>query len=231
MGWWKAPDNSEIVTGDAVLDVVRHFLSDFSREFQEDLSRKPTVHELEYALNLAFRVNVDNEILEDFDEVEVKQVVIKTAKRQKRQKALPGDIFAYRLDDGRFGFGRVIANVSIGSVVEVFDYFSDQPIFDHSKEKSRLIPPVPIDSYLLLEARKAGDWRIIERHPDYVPEEEFKSLLYVYGTPPNALVATDIYGNKRPISVNEAKGLPEYYGNDDFYFKKLIMDHLKSAGR
>ena len=230
MGWWSASENPEIMVGDAVLDTVRHFLKEFSKEYQEDLSRKPSLQELEYALNLAFRVNVDDDIVSGFDELEVRQVVIKTAKRPKREKVKPGDIFAYRLEDGRFGFGRIVSNVSVGSIAEIFDYFSDQPIFDHSR-KSWLVPPVPIESYSLLETRKIGDWRIIERHPEFIPGDEFKSLLYVYGTPPYALYATDIYGNKRPISVDEAKGLPEYYGHDDFYFQRLIMDRLKELGR
>ncbi|HEX8611972.1 MAG TPA: hypothetical protein VF800_11855 [Telluria sp.] len=86
MGWWSAPDNPEVTVGDAVLDSVRHFLRDFSHEYQEDLSRKPTFKELEYALNLAFKVNVDSDILDGFEELEVKQVVLKTANDRKNIK-------------------------------------------------------------------------------------------------------------------------------------------------
>lgn len=229
MGWWQAPESPEIMTGDAVLDTIRHFLRDFSHLFQEDLGRNPTVAELEYALHLAFKVNLDQEILARFDEIESKQVIIKTAKRKKRQKVTPGDIFAYRLDDGRFGFGRIVSNVSLGSIAEIFDYFSKSPIFDHGKEQKWLIPPVPIESYALLEDGSIGDWRIIESHPGFAPDDKFASLLYVYGVPPNALVATDIYGNKRSITASEAKGLPEYYAYDDFNFKELIKGHIAKS--
>jgi hypothetical protein len=228
MGWWNSKEDPEIATGDAVLDLARHFLHDFSKEFQEDLSRKPNIRELEYALNLAFRVNVDDEVLDDFDELEVKQVVIKTAKIPKKQKVAPGDIFACKLDDGRFVFGRIVIDVSVGSIAEIFDYFSDQPVFDHSRQKKWLIPPLPIDIYSLLETRKRGDWRIIEHHPDYRPDPDFKNLLYVYGSSPNCLTATDIYGNKRAITVEEARGLPKYSPCTDFNFKKLVQEHRKS---
>ena len=231
MGWWSVPGHPEMTTGDAALDMIRHFLRDFSREFQEDLSRKPTLQELEYALNLAFRANLDDDIVSGFDELEVKQVLIKTTKRPKRQKATPGDIFAYKLDDGRYGFGRIVRNVSIGSIAEMFDYFSDQPIFDHSKEKKWLMPPIPIDSYMLLEVKKMGDWRIIESDPGFVPDEKFKSLRYVYGTPPYTLIETDIYENERPISEGEAKGVPEYYPHNDFHVKQLLPEYIKSTGR
>ncbi|MDM5181658.1 Imm26 family immunity protein [Massilia sp. DJPM01] len=165
MGWWSAPDNPEVTVGDAVLDSVRHFLRDFSREYQEDLSRKPTLQELEYALNLAFKVNVDSAILDGVDELEVKQVALKTAKRPTKHKVTPGDIFAYRLEDGRFGFGRVVAAASVGAFAEIFDYFAEQPVFDYTKIDTWLVPPVPIESYSLLEMRSIGDWRLAHYRP------------------------------------------------------------------
>ena len=230
MGWWTAPENPEITVGDAVLDVVRHFLHEFSSEFQEDLGRRPTLQELNYALNLAFKVNVDSDVVSGFDELEVKEVIIRTAKRKKRQKAMPGDIFAYKLDDDRYGFGRIIANVSIGAIAEIFDHFSSQPIFDHGAAKHWLIDPVPIDSYGLLEVSVMGDWRIIDRQPGFVPDERFRALRFVYGLAPHALTVTDISGNTRPISVAEARDLPEYSPYNDFRFKKLILDRLAEKG-
>ncbi|HEX8611973.1 MAG TPA: Imm26 family immunity protein [Telluria sp.] len=226
MGWWNAPDNPEVTVGDAVLDTVRHFLRDFSREYQEDLSRKPTLQELEYALNLAFKVNVDSDILDGFDELEIKQVTLKTAKRPKKQKVSPGDIFAYRLDDGRYGFGRIISDASIGAFAEIFDHFAEQPVSDFSKLDKWLVPPVPIDSYALLETRSKGDWRIVGHTSDFVPGPEYKSLRYVYGIPPNGQTVTDVFGHKEPISGAEAEGLPRYSAYDDFRFKELIASHV-----
>lgn len=226
MGWWTATENPEITVGDAVLDSVRHFLRDFSQEYREDLSRKPTLQELEYALNLAFRVNVDNDVLAGFEELEVKQVVLKTAKRPKRQKVAPGDIFAYKLDDGRFGFGRIIAPTSIGAFAEIFDHFAEQPICDMNKLDKWLVPPIPIESYALLETRSMGDWRIIGHTPDFVPGPQFKSLRYVYGAAPHAQTVTDIFRNDQPISAADAEGLPRYSAYDDYRFKQLIASHV-----
>jgi Immunity protein 26 len=226
MGWWNAPDQPELVVGDAVLDSVRHFLKDFSREYQEDLSRKPTLQELEYALSLAFKVNVDDDILANFEELEVKQVLIKTAKRPKRQKPKPGDIFAFKLGDGRFGFGRLVSTVSVGMIAEIFDYFASQPVFDYSKLGKWLIPPRPIDSFTLLERGKEGDWRIIGHTPDYVPGPEFASLRYVYGAMPHMLKAVDIYDQEQPISAVAAEGLLRYSPCGDFNIKKAVSDYF-----
>lgn len=143
---------------------------------------------------------------------------------------MPGDVFAYKLDDRRYGFGRIIVKVSIGAIAEIFDHFSSQPVFDHGSKKEWLIPPVPIDCYSLLEIGDMGDWPIIERQPAFVPGEHFSSLRYVYGVPPYALVTTDIFGNNRPIDVAEAKGLPEYSAYNDFRFKKMILARLAEKG-
>lgn len=227
MGWWNAPDQQGIVVGDAVLDSIRHFLKDFSLEYQNDLSRKPTYQELEYALNLALGVNADDEIFSGFEELEIKNVSLKTTKRTKRQKAKPGDIFAFKLDNERFGFGRIVSMVSIGSIAEIFDYFSTQPIFDYSRLGKWLIPPIPIDNFLLIEKKLEGDWRIIGHTADFVPGPEFDSLRYVYGTMPNMMKAVDIYGQIQEIDAISAEKLPKYSPSRDFQVKKLIENHLK----
>ncbi|RSZ58703.1 hypothetical protein EJB06_13830 [Massilia atriviolacea] len=226
MGWWSAPENPDMMVGDAVLDSVRHFLRDFSREYQEDLSRKPTLQELEYALNLAFKVNVDSDILDGVDELEIKQVVLKTAKRPKKHKVSVGDIFAYKLEDGRFGFGRVVADASVGAFAEIFDYFAEQPVFDYTKIDTWLVTPVPIESYSLLETRSIGNWRIIGHTPDFVLGPKYKTLRYVYGSSPNTLMWKDMEGKTGSISPAEAEGLPPYIGLDDYLFEQHIASHV-----
>lgn len=226
MGWWAIPGEPELMTGDAVLDSVRHFLRNFSRQFERDLSRKPTIEELRYTLNLAFKVDVDDDVLSKFEEMEVKQVNIATAKRKRRNIVAPGDIFAFKLDDGKFGFGRVVTKVSIGAVAEIFDYFSERPIFDHSMEERWIVPPIPIDSYSLLEVGDVGDWRIIESHPGFVPSKKLDGLRYVYGISPNALVVTDIYENESKTSVENACGVPKFFAYDDYDLKELLAAEI-----
>lgn len=209
MGWWEAPDNQNIVLGDDVLDMVRHFLQDFSQTYQNDLQRKPSLEELQYVLNLGFHVNVDDDILIDFEEREIKQVILKEAKRPKRQKPKPGDIFCFRYDELQFGFGRVVSQVFIGLVVEIFDYLSNQPIFDYSKLGKWIIEPIIINGFLLFEQRAEGDWRIIGNTPDYKPSKELESCRFIYGDGIGGnFKAMDIYGNTESITSKEAEGLP-----------------------
>ncbi|NHZ97783.1 hypothetical protein F2P46_18920 [Massilia sp. CCM 8734] len=228
MGWWNAPEKPDMMIGDAVLDAVRHFLRAVSGEYQKGLARKPTLQELEYALNLAFKVNVDSAVLDGIDELELKQLVLKTARRPKRHKVTPGDLFAYKLEDGRFGFGRVIADASVGAFAEIFDYFAAQPVFDYTRIDTWLVPPVPIESYSLLETRSIGDWRIIGHTPDFVLGPKYRALRYVYGSNPNTLMWQDMDGNKGPITPTEAQGLPRYVGLDDYLFEQHIASHVQA---
>jgi hypothetical protein len=63
MDWREASKHPDSVSGDEALAITRHFLNDISREYEEALSRKPTLAKLEYTLNLAFQINVTDEIL------------------------------------------------------------------------------------------------------------------------------------------------------------------------
>lgn len=229
MGWWNAPENPDLTVGDAVLDLTRRFLVDFSREYQEDLSRKPTLQELEYALNLGFKVNLDDDIVSDVEELEVKQVTIKTAKRAKRQKAKPGDIFAYKLDDGRWGFGRIVIKMTVGALAEFFDYTANQPVFDYSKIDTWLVPPLTISPHMLFEAKAEGDWRIIGHTPEFTPDERYKDLRFVYGSPD--WTAVDIFDKEESVSAEVAKRYPSYSSRGDTNVKKDIQAYLAAKGK
>lgn len=224
MGWWSFPDKADAVTGDAVLDSVRYLLRDISRKYQEDLSRTPTLQEIEYALNLGLKANLDDEIVSGFEELEVKQVTIKTSKRAKRQKAKPGDIFSYRLDDGRYGFGRILSLVSIGAIAEFFDYSASQPVFDYSRIGTWLIPPLSINTHSLFEAPVEGEWRIIGHTADFTPGERYKDVRFVYGGPD--WTAVDVFGKNQSVSADVAARYPAYSSRRDRNVKNDIEKYL-----
>ncbi|NHZ36916.1 immunity 26/phosphotriesterase HocA family protein [Massilia rubra] len=229
MGWWNAPGNPEVAAGDAVVDTVRHFLHDVSRAYQDGLLRKPTLQELEYALSLAMKVDVDNDIVSGLEELEVRQVSIRSAKRGKRQKAKPGDIFAFKLDDGRWGFGRIVIKMTAGALAEFFDYTASQPIFDYSKIDTWLIPPLTISAHMLFEAKVEGDWRVIGHTPEFTPDERYKDLRFVYGAPD--WTAVDIYDNEEPVSAEVAKRYPSYSLRGDANVKADIQAYLAAKRR
>ncbi|MFC7420735.1 Imm26 family immunity protein [Iodobacter arcticus] len=227
MGWWNIPDQKDAVIGDAVLDSIRHFLKEFSHEYIEDLGRKPTLLELEYALSLAFKVNVDDEIASGMEELEIKQVVLKTAKRPKRFKPILGDLFAFRYDEQRYCFGRLISKLNMGMVAEIYDYFSAHPIFDPNYADKWLISPVILNPYGLFECRSEGEWLIIDKTPNYVVSEKFNDVFFVTGTP-GKLQAVRVDNSRFDISQEEAIGHRMYAYYDDAHIKELITDALKN---
>ncbi|WP_062608213.1 Imm26 family immunity protein [Caballeronia calidae] len=81
-----------------------------------------------------------------------------------------GDIFCFHLDEGVFGFGRIMGKISMGHVGEIFDYFSDEPCFEDDLPK-RLFPPIILDSYALFDRKTSGDWRIVAHQNDFVVDE------------------------------------------------------------
>ncbi len=224
MGWWNTPDNPDIMIGDAVLDSVRHFLRAVSRQYQEDLARKPTLQELQYALSLAFKVNLDDQIVSGLETLDVKQVTIKTAKRPKRQKATPGDIFAFKLDDGRWGFGRIVSKMTVGALAEFFDYTASQPVFDYSRIDTWLIPPITIGIHGLFEARVEGDWRIIGHTDGFAPDERYRDLRFVYGDP--HWIAVGVFDISEPVSAEEAHRHSFYAVRHDRNVKNEIKRYL-----
>ncbi len=227
MGWWSISDENNITIGDTVLDLARNFLIDFSKEYQEDLERKPTLTELQYALNLVLKVNLDNHILQNFEELEVKSVEIKTSKRPKRVKPTPGDIFAFRINEELFGFGRLVASVSIGMVAEIFDYFSKQPILDLSKTNKWLIKPLILDTCSLFERKIEGDWRIIGHLDDNNIDDKFKDIKFIYGMPPKQLMAVSIDDSEQPISQQEAASFRRYSPCGDYDVKQLLKEIIE----
>jgi hypothetical protein len=227
MGWWSISDKENITIGDTVLDLARRFLIDFSQEYQEDLERKPTLAELQYALNLVLKVNLDDNILQNFEELEVKSVEIKTSKRPKRVKPTPGDIFAFKINEELFGFGRLVANVSIGMVAEIFHYFSKQPILDLSKTNEWVIQPLILDTYSLFERKIEGDWRIIGHLDDNNLDEKFKDIKFVYGMPPKQLMAVSIDDSEQPISQQESASFRRYSPCGDYDVKQLLQEIIE----
>jgi hypothetical protein len=139
----------------------------------------------------------------------------------KKQKLEVGSIFSINIGRGKFVFGRCLIKVSIGHLIEVFDYISKEEKFDVSITEERLFEPVIIDSYSLFEAkRKEGNWNIITKTDNFTPTN-IEHLRYTYGTGPNRFL-TDVFGNETIILLQESKNYPVYSPQGDYDIKQLI---------
>lgn len=210
MGWWNIPGKENLVIGDDILDITYRYLKEIRDSYKDDLDRKPTIEELEYLLNLSFRVNLDDDILENFENMEIKSLTLKTQKRlKKKEKIKPGDIFSFKINDGRYCFGRAINVTKNGTFIEIFDYISNYPVFDYAKLDKWLIDPLVISASILFEKKMEGEWSIIGETPNYEPSEKLKKSIFYYGDGISGDYYTkNIYGNQLgEIPTNKIKGM------------------------
>lgn len=223
MGWWKATDAPEVQIGDSVLDETRRFLRAVSRSYETDLKRKPTLCELEYLMTLAFSVNANSDVLEDFDELRVQKVSIKTGKRPKRVKPAIGDIFSFKLDNERYGFGRLVSELRAGTIAEIFNYTSTQPIFDPTYLNQWLIPPVLLNSFILLDERSEGQWEIISKNSDYTPGQQFENIFFSWKDYKNEYKLEGVFKSSALTDEATAKKYPRYVVSNDAKIREMVM--------
>lgn len=229
MGWWLVDSEENIEVGDVVFDELRHFLVCVSKCYEEDLGRKPTIEELQYLLSLGLSVNANSDILSNFDELRVQKILIKTEKRKKRVKPKIGDIFYFKIDADQYGFGRLVFNLDLGTIAEIFNYTSKQPIFDYSKGGEWLMSPILINDMILLDAAMEGDWGVIGSNAEYKADARFDDVYFSWRDYKGEYILEGVRAPKgRVVSQDVAKKYPAYVTKDDAAVRKLVIEALRN---
>jgi len=119
-----------------------------------------------------------------------------------------GDVFMFKLTcKEAWGLGRIMTDTPIGKIVEVFDICLDSPEFHKNiDELKRIVPPFILDSYMMFDRKRQGDWRIVGHQNDYVPRD-IENIFFVGGAK-NHHFLVDFFGNTKKISNEEAKKYP-----------------------
>ncbi|MTD29440.1 immunity 26/phosphotriesterase HocA family protein [Erwinia sorbitola] len=135
-----------------------------------------------------------------------------------------GDIFCFQLDDNKYGFGRIIAKITGGHVVELFDYMSTNPKIDENiiNSSKRIVSPIVIDTYGLFDRKihPESDWRIVGHQNDFSPKN-VTDIYFSYGIG-GFCKKKDIFGNVFSISEDEGKNIPELNPHSDYLVKSLL---------
>ena len=138
----------------------------------------------------------------------------------------PGDIFCFKLDEGKYGFGRIVSKIISGHVAEIFDFISEFPEIneDDINAAKRVIDLIVIDTYSLFDKKieKKSDWRIIGHQEKYIPNN-IGGVYFSYGVG-NSCKKVDVFNNEFSIAENEAKRIPELTPLRDIHIKKLIIN-------
>lgn len=138
----------------------------------------------------------------------------------------PGDIFCFRLDEGKYAFGRIISKIITGHVAEIFEFVSSTPNIteDIINKSKRAFSPIVIDTYGLFDKKvyKEGDCRIIGHQNNFEPTG-VESIYFSFGVG-DSCKKKDVFGNTYPITEDEAKSLPELSPHGDYHIKNLLKN-------
>ncbi|MDV0597313.1 MULTISPECIES: immunity 26/phosphotriesterase HocA family protein [unclassified Enterobacter] len=136
----------------------------------------------------------------------------------------PGDIFCFKVDGGKYRFGRIMSLMSVGHIAEIFDILSDAPEITEGEidNAKRIIPPLIIDTYSLLDKKiePESDWRIIGHQDNYSPDN-VDEVYFAFGIG-DSCKKKDFYGNIFTIDENEWNALPKLSPKSDFDIKNLL---------
>ncbi|MEK4424953.1 Imm26 family immunity protein [Solibacillus sp. FSL K6-1523] len=138
----------------------------------------------------------------------------------------PGDIFCFQYAENIYGFGRVLARMDVGNIVEIFNFISEYSTIskENIEESGRMFHPVNLDLYSLFDRKTEGEWRIIGHEENYVPVN-VDNVYFTYGVA-RSCKKVDIYGNTISISEEEARDLPRLSILGDYHIKQLVKSKL-----
>lgn len=212
MGWWSAPGHTDIIVGDIPLDLVGRLLDELQMLYVKSLGRKPTLEEVRYLINLSLKVNGPSLFFERDSEGHLES---REMGRGKAEKYSAGDILSFKIRDGLYGFARLIKQIELGYVSEIFSETSSSPREGLEKLKAIKQFPVILDTFSLLEMGE-GEWEVVG-HSGLGENDRVGDLKFVFGTPPYDLKSIDVNGNEEKISEQEALGLFPYeqIGDED----------------
>lgn len=141
----------------------------------------------------------------------------------------PGDIFWFKLDEGKYCFGRIMSLMTVGHVAEFFDIFMESPTISESdlNNSKRIIKPIIIDSYSLFDKKieEGSDWRIVGHQDNYTPEN-IDDIYFAFGIG-DFCKKKDFFGNVTSISEREWELLPKLSPKSNFDIKKLLSKRIK----
>ncbi len=146
-------------------------------------------------------------------------------KKRNIKKINAGDIFAFKMDDGQYGFGRIVSQVLEGHVAEIFNYFADEPLLQ-APMPPRFPRLIILNSYGMFQVKQDGDFGFIGETPNYLPDEEMTAFKFAYGDKGN-FKSLDIFGASTPISDQEGLRLAPCNPANNWYLKKFVEHSLK----
>lgn len=143
---------------------------------------------------------------------------------KKKIKLQSGDILSFELEPNKYGFAKVIGKLRLGDVIEIYDYFSEDPNdYKEALNHSLLFRPTVIDGHSLFWKRREGNWALMERNNDFhLSEEEKASYKFRYGVKGLYKLIDLNWSDYPDVSQEEAEKYPMYAIEGDGNIKGRI---------
>lgn len=125
MGWWNAPNQTELIIGDIPLDRIGNLLEELQEIYLESLGRRPTIDELQYMIELSLKINGPGL----FHELQISSANHGDflVRKDKAVKYSAGDVVAFKIDEKLYGFARLIKKIELGYVSEIYSETAASP--------------------------------------------------------------------------------------------------------
>lgn len=163
MGVWEEfHNNKSILINEEAIDILMIALDQITHIYEEDLIRKPTVHELEILIFRALEHMPDKYLLE-MENNEVAETKIKVKKAKKKYTNFkPGDIIAIPLNERKiYAYGMITKGhyKADDLYIEYYDLFTPDIITlaEYKNKEKNLLFTIDGGNYGII----SGNWKII----------------------------------------------------------------------
>lgn len=220
MGWINISESDEeIIIGDETIDIVSEMLFQFSKEYQNDLERKPTLNELASTIRIVLNVYSDK-YLDGCDEIEIVDVKVSTKKRRKKQVYQDGDFFAIPLPDGKYAFGRILDSANY-----IYGFYN---IISEKIEPISKLKQIPYMFIIICSDDGITSWRWkIIGHEKLAKGEYIEPDFWVRDALDETKAQIYSKGKFRDVKAEEAKHLEIFKIWTPEQVEKRILDTIK----
>ncbi|AXQ10024.1 Imm26 family immunity protein [Xanthomonas oryzae] len=129
-------------------------------------------------------------------------------KRTVLRSLKQGDFFCFFLSEGKYGFGRLIAKLSMGHSVEIFDIALNDPVVPGNWSKLSVDFYEVVDSYSLFDKKSEGDWRVVG-YAELEVKQDYRCVFFGYGSKGDRN-KVNLLGEKFSCDEEEYIKLPPY---------------------
>lgn len=172
------PTDSTALLDDWWYDAAYDTLRQMGQTCERSFGRKPTLEEFRQLLSVTLCVNAED-YFADGNVTEVTDVIFKTKKKPRAQPYQEGDVFAIKLDDAQYSFGRVLRfQKNIGMIIE---------IFRETSPTKKYKPSIVASGRLLYFLMTGGDrciknrrWTIVHRDDFYKISDADAALEFLF---------------------------------------------------